>query len=583
MRRFFKKRTADSLSLAEMTLKNYKGYLLLTLIASVVTGVSAVFTTQVIGNAVDYMVGYQNVNFQGVRRAIIGLGVLFLLNTIATWAVTSFSARIAYNVSNDLRKELLHKLTKVPLSYYDQNSHGDIISRFTGDLDSISDALALTLGHLFSGVVTIVCVLGLMFYNSWQLALVVLLSTPLNLLAVQIVTKASQSSFEKQQNILGDISGFISEIIGNQKLVKALGYQEIATEEFEKKNQALYSTGWKAHYASAMTNPSTRIVEHISYIAVGVVGGLLALVSPAITVGTISKFLIFSGQFAKPFNDISGIMTNIQIAVASYQRVRGLYYAREETPETATKVLSRPEGYVEFRKVDFSYQKKTSLIENLTLSATPGQLVAIVGPTGAGKTTIVNLLMRFYEIDAGEILIDGNAIQTYTKDSLRKSFGMVLQDTWLLAGTIAENIAYGKEDASREEIIAAAKAAHAHSFIQALPYGYDTVVDEQSDTLSSGQKQLLTIARVMLTDPSLLILDEATSSIDSLTEIRVQKAFLAMMEGRTSFVIAHRLSTIEKADIILVLDQGKIIETGNHKELLEQKGFYYQLYQSQFS
>lgn len=569
-------------NLERKLLINHSKLIVITIIASLIYSLSNVFATLSISKSVDYLAGEGNADFSQLYKTLTGLVIIYLISAVANWLVSATSNRIAYGVVRDLRHAMFKKLNKLPLSYFDSSPHGDIVSRFVADLDNISDALSLSLVSLFTGIISVVVILIVMLTIDVRLTLVILIITPLTFIAAKIVTKASQDTFRKQQATFGDLSSFISETIGNQKTIKALGYAQESENHFKEVNGDLNEIGSKAHFASAMVNPSTRVVDHLSYISVGVVGGILAIKS-GLSVGQVSAFLIFSGQFGKPFNEISGVMSNLQTALASYRRIQQMMAQQEEIPDNDNAIdLVKPKGKVEFKNVDFSYSKKTSLIENLNLVSKPGDLIAIVGPTGAGKTTIVNLLMRFYEIDSGEIIIDDSNILSYTKDSLRSNFGMVLQETWLFNGTIEDNIKYGNPNATHDQVVKAAKAAYAHSFIVRLENGYDTVIAEDSGNLSEGQKQLLTIARVMLTDPSLLILDEATSSIDTLTEKRVQKAFLQLMSNRTSFVIAHRLSTIVQADTILVLDQGRIVETGTHKDLLEKKGFYYSLYSSQF-
>lgn len=561
----------------------HKKTMIITILCATIASLSNVFATLTLGDAIDQMVGKGDVNFPNLFRSLLLLAILYTVASITTWFVSILSNRIAYRTARDLRISIGDKLGRLPLSYFDTHPHGDIISRFTNDLDSVSDALSLGLVSLFMGIVTILSALIIMLYLSIPITLVILLMTPLCFLAAWILTKTSQKTFQKQQKIVGDLSGFISETVGNMKTIKAFGYEEKSVDKFETINADLNVTGRQAQFAAALLNPATRVIDNLSYTLVGIVGGLTVIASGINSVGTIASFLIFSSQFSKPINEISGIMANIQTASAAMMRVQSILNEKEQLPDQPdATLLEHPKGDIVFNNIDFAYRKNQKLIQNLSLEAKPGKLVAIVGPTGAGKTTIVNLLMRFYEINQGVISIDGKNIIDITRDSLRRAFGMVLQETWLFHGTVRENIAYGKEDASEDEIIAASKFAHAHSFIMRMEHGYDTMIAEDGGNLSVGQKQLLTIARVMLTNPSLLILDEATSSIDTLTEQRVQRAFFKMMYGRTSFVIAHRLSTIISADLILVLDKGQVIETGTHQQLLEQKGFYYQLYHSQF-
>ncbi|WRS28276.1 ABC transporter ATP-binding protein [Oscillospiraceae bacterium MB08-C2-2] len=555
--------------------------ILMALLCAVVSSLSAIFATLYLGYAIDAMVGQGDVDFPGLHRIILILGGLYLAGALFQWFVSVLANQIAHGTSQTLRHLTFEKLGRLPLSFFDQTSRGDLVSRFTNDLDSVSLALSLSIVSLFTGAVVVVTSLIFMLSLNVQITLVILLCTPVIFLVAWIISRFTQETYRRQQAVVGELSGFVSEIVGNQRLVTAFGYESRSVERFEAITARLKVTGTKAHFASALFNPITRFVDHLTYLLVGVVGGLIAL--GGVSVGTVSSFLIYSAQFAKPFNEISGVLGNIQTAFASLRRIFEILDTPEESAEAPNMPeLGHPQGAVEFRNVDFSYSSSRPLIQDLNLKVTPGSLVAIVGPTGAGKTTIVNLLMRFYELNKGALLIDGRNVSGVTRNSLRRSFGMVLQDTWLFEGTIRDNIAYGKPNATQQEVEEAARFAHAHSFIKRLPQQYDTMLTQDGGNLSQGQKQLLTIARVMLTNPAMLILDEATSSIDTLTEIRIQKAFLKMMEGRTSFVIAHRLSTITSADVILVLDKGKIIETGTHNELLEKGGFYAQLYASQF-
>lgn len=553
-----------------------------TLLFAALSSVAGVYATLLLGRSIDLIAGSGDVDFPGLFRTLWVLGGMYLCSALFGWLVNLTANRVAYRTARDLRHRAFAKLGRLPLSFFDRHPHGDLISRFTVDLDSVSDALALGLVNLFSGAVVVVSALALMLSLSPAITLVILLVTPLCFLVAWLVARSSQQSFRRQQAVVGEMSGFVSEIVGNQKTVKAFGYEEKSAERFKEINGRLYTVGKNAQFASSLVNPSARFVDHISYLLVGVVGGFIAM-GGGVSVGVVSSFLIYSGQFSKPFNEISGIMSNLQTAFASLDRIFAILDETEEQPDAPdAKALADIRGEVAFQDVSFSYSKDRPLIQDLNLRAEPGSLVAIVGPTGAGKTTIVNLLMRFYELDGGAIRVDDFPSTDLERDSLRRNFGMVLQETWLFSGTIKENIAYGKPDATDEEIIAAAKFAHAHSFIRQLPQGYDTPIGEDGGNLSQGQKQLLTIARVMLTNPAMLILDEATSSIDTLTEMRVQRAFFKMMQGRTSFVIAHRLSTIVSADLILVLDKGRIVETGTHFALLAKNGFYTSLYQSQF-
>lgn len=562
-------------------IKPYKFLILLALFCAFVSNIAVIVATYLNGKAIDNIVGINNVNFRGLIVILTTLAIIYIVSSIFQWFISRYANKIAYIIVRDMRRDTFESLNNQPLSYYDHNPHGDIISRFTNDLDNVSDALAVSITNLFSGVVTIVASLIAMLYLNVGITIAILIVTPICFIVASTISKFNQRFFTKQQESVGQLSSFVAEIVGNQKVVKAFNRESKSIEEFDKISDNLAKTATRAMFASAMINPSTRFVNNIAYISVGLVGGILA-VTKGVSVGIVSSFLIYANQFAKPFNEISGITAQIQTAFASLTRIFKIIDAEPEKSDNDDAIeLENSKGNIKIRNVSFSYDKKKPLIKDFNFEAKAGETIAIVGPTGCGKTTLVNLLMRFYDIDKGEILIDGINVQNITRDSLRKNFGMVLQDPWLFKGTVKENIAYGKPGATDEEIIAAAKSAHAHSFIKRLKNGYDTIVSDED--LSQGQRQLLTIARVMLADPKMLILDEATSSIDTLTEIRIQKAFLKLMEGRTSFVIAHRLSTIVSADKILVMNKGNIVEQGNHKELLEKKGFYYELYNSQYA
>lgn len=559
----------------------YKVQVILAILCAFITNIGVVVATYLSGLAIDEIAGIGNVNFKGLMIILIALGFIYLISAIFQWFISRYANKVSYLIVRDMRRDTFESLNKQPLAYYDHNPHGDIISRFTNDLDNVSDALAVSITNVFSGAVTVITALICMLYLNVKITLAILVVTPICFFIASMISKFSQKSFLKQQQSVGELSAFVSEIVGNQKIVKAFHREKTAMEQFEKISDNLCKTATNAMFASALINPSTRFINNISYIAVGFVGGILAI-KEGVSVGIVSSFLIYSAQFAKPFNEISGITSQIQTAFASLTRIFNIIDEKPEVPDKNDAIeLNNCKGNVKIENVYFSYDKNTSLIEDFSFEAKAGETVAIVGPTGCGKTTLVNLLMRFYDIDKGAIYIDGTNVKSITRDNLRKNFGMVLQDPWLFNSTVKENIAYGKPDATDEEIINAAKAAHAHSFIKRLKNGYDTIINDED--LSAGQRQLLTIARVMLAQPKILILDEATSSIDTLTEVRIQRAFLKLMEGRTSFVIAHRLSTIVNADKILVMNKGNIIEQGNHKELLEKKGFYYDLYNSQFS
>lgn len=562
-------------------IKGYKLQVILAIFCAFITNIGVVVATYLSGLAIDNISGINNVNFKKLVAILICLGFIYLISALFQWLISRYANKVSYLIVRDMRRDTFESLNKQPLAYYDHHPHGDIISRFTNDLDNVSDALALTITNVFSGVVTVITALAFMIYLNVKITMAILVVTPICFFVASMISKFSQKSFLRQQQSVGELSSFVAEIVGNEKIVKAFDREKTTMKQFEKISDNLCKTAVKAMFASALINPSTRFVNNIAYIAVGFVGGSLA-VKEGVSVGIVSSFLIYSAQFAKPFNEISGITAQIQTAFASLTRIFNIIDEKPEAPDKNDAIdLNDCHGNIKIENVYFSYDKDSSLIEDFSFEAKVGETIAIVGPTGCGKTTLVNLLMRFYDIDKGAIYVDDINIKDLTRDSLRKNFGMVLQDPWLFNSTVKENIAYGNKDATDEEVINAAKAAHAHSFIKRLKNGYDTIINDED--LSAGQRQLLTIARVMLAEPKILILDEATSSIDTLTEVRIQKAFLKLMEGRTSFVIAHRLSTIANADKILVMNKGNIIEQGNHKELLEKRGFYYDLYNSQFS
>ncbi|GFZ31718.1 sugar ABC transporter ATP-binding protein [Clostridium zeae] len=562
--------------------KKYRIQLILVIAFALTSNILSIVAPFFTGKAIDYMVKKGQVNFSAILKIVAFLSIIYGLSAVLQWFLSIFTNVISNRTVKDIRDELFEKLNTMPLKYYDSKANGDIISRFTNDIDAISEGLLQGITQLFSGVITFVGALIFMIDLSPTITLVVVVMTPLCFLLSSFIAKSSKKMFKEQSKTLGELNGYIEEIIGNQKIVKAFNYEERSEEAFKEINERLYECGRKAQFFSSLTNPGTRYINNITYILSGIIGAIVS-VAGGLSIGKISSFLIYSNQFAKPINDITSIATQLQSAMASAERVFAILDEQGESSEQDKQSINKADGKVEFKNVSFSYKKDRPLIEGLTMNIKPGSTVAIVGPTGAGKTTLVNLLMRFYEIDKGKILIDGKDIKEVTKESVRSSFGMVLQESWLFAGTIRENIAYGKSDASDEAIINASKAAYAHSFIKRLPKGYDTLITEDGANLSQGQRQLLTIARVMLMNPSMLILDEATSSIDTLTEARIQKAFLSLMKGRTSFVIAHRLSTIREADLILVMKDGKIIEQGNHDELLMKKGFYAKLYNSQYA
>ena len=562
--------------------KPYIGYLIMALICALFSVTFTLLGPVLIGKGIDLIIGPNNVDFNGILKIIVILMATIILGALFQWLMGLYTNIVTQKTVKDLRIASFSKINEVPLRYIDSNPHGDIINRVVNDIDLISDGLLQGFTQLFTGIVTIVGTLLFMLSINVSIALVVVLVTPLSLFVASFIAKKSHNSFKVQSATRGELSGYIEEILGNQKVVKAFSYEDEAEEKFKEINARLYESGVKSQFYSSLTNPSTRFVNGIVYAAVGVIGALLAI-KGKLTIGDISCFLSYANQYTKPFNEISGVVTELQTAFASAKRVFNLLDELPETPEDKDAIsLVKADGYLEINNVNFSYSENKKLIENLNLKVKPGNRIAIVGPTGCGKTTIINLLMRFYDVTSGEIKVDNTNITHLTREGLRRNFGMVLQDTWLYSGTVKENIAYGKADATDEEIIEAAKAAHAHNFIMRLPNGYDTLINDDGSNISQGQKQLLCIARVMLTKPPMLILDEATSSIDTRTEIYIQKAFDKMMEGRTSFIVAHRLSTIKEADLILVMNAGKIIEQGKHEQLLAANGFYANLYNSQF-
>lgn len=537
-----------------------------------------------IGRAIDEMFGVGTVNFPGITKILIGLGIVYFTGSLFGWLLAYLTNRIAYQTVNDMRDDLFHHLDVLPLKFHDNHPHGDSISRFVNDMDAVSDALLQGISTLLTGIITIAGAIGFMLFINPMMTFVVLLSAPVTYFVARFITTRSQALFREQAQILGGLNGYVEEMVGGGKVVQAFHYEDRSFEQFKSKNEELYQAGVKSQFYGSLSNPTTRLVNNITFSVTAMIGSLAVILSK-ISVGDLSSFLIYSNLFAKPFNEITGVLTQFQSATASAQRIFAILDLTPEIQDAvnAVDVEQNIPGTITFNHVKFAYVPERPLITDFSLVVKPGTRIAIVGQTGAGKTTLVNLLMRFYDVDGGSIEIDGININDMTRDSLRRKFGMVLQDTWLFAGSIRDNIAYGKPGATEEEIIAAAKAANAHSFIKRLPQGYDTVISGTGDSLSQGQKQLLTIARVMLVDPPMLILDEATSSIDTMTEIRIQKAFLKMIEGRTSFVIAHRLSTIREADLILYMKNGDVVESGSHEELLEQGGHYAQLYNSQFA
>ena len=564
-------------------LRVYKIHFILSLIFTAATVALSLYIPILVGRAIDLAVGVSNVDIDGIIKILVQIGVLVIITAILQWCINVINNRMTYGIVRNIRKEAFERIQKFPLSYIDSNSTGDVISRVITDVDQFSDGLLLGFTQFFNGVMTIVGTLIFMLLINPIIALLVVLLTPLSLFVASFIANRTYSMFKLQSEIRSEQTSLIDEALSGHKLVVAFNQEEKVSQKFHEINARLGKASLKAIFFSSLTNPCTRFVNATVYAIVALTGAMICIYSPAsLTVGMLSSFLAYSTQYTKPFNEISGVITELQNSIACAQRVFELIEApiieESENPDVPQKF----KGNIEFKNVSFSYSKDKPLITNFNLSVSAGQRIAIVGPTGCGKTTLINLLMRFYDVDNGEILIDGVNVNQYSRHTLRQSFGMVLQDTWLSSGTVRENIAFGKQDATDEEIIAAAKAAHAHSFIRRLPNGYDTVISEDGGSLSQGQKQLLCIARVILCLPEMLILDEATSSIDTRTEIRIQKAFETMMKGRTSFVVAHRLSTILEADRILVMKNGNIIEQGTHTELLAKNGFYTELYNSQF-
>ena len=562
-------------------IRPYSLFVVCSLIVAAVSVAAQLYIPILCGDAIDLMLGKGNVDFAGVGRIIVEVLVVAVVAAFAQWLLSVCNNRITFSVSRDLRNEALRKIQTLPLSYLDSHPSGDIVSRMVADVDTFADGLLMGFTQLFSGVLTILGTLLFMLSENVVITLVVVCITPLSLLVASFLAKRSYKYFQGQSSVRGEQTALVNEMIEGQKVVQAFGHEAESLDAFDEVNGRLQDVSLKAIFFSSMTNPATRFVNNIVYAGVGLVGALYA-VRGGITIGQLSVFLNYANQYTKPFNEISGVVTELQNALACAARVFELLDADDQIPEVENAAVLQPDGHVQLEDVSFRYLPDRPLIEGLSLDVKPGQRIAIVGPTGCGKTTLINLLMRFYDVNGGAIKVSGTDIRSVTRASLRGSYGMVLQDTWLRAGTVRENIAYGKPDATLDEVVAAAKAAHADSFIRRLPDGYDTVIAEDGGNISQGQKQLLCIARVMLCLPPMLILDEATSSIDTRTEVRIQKAFARMMQGRTSFIVAHRLSTIREADVILVMKDGHIVEQGNHDELLAAGGFYAKLYNSQF-
>lgn len=554
----------------------------LSILLAAVTVAASLYIPILTGDAVDLIVGPGNVEFAGIVKILVRIGVIIGIAALSQWVMSLINNRITYRVVRDIRNEAFRKIQILPLKYIDGRPTGEVVSRVIADVDQFADGLLMGFTQLFSGVITILGTLCFMLSVNVVITAVVVVITPVSLLVAAFIAKRTYDMFRLQSQVRGEQTGFVEEMVGSQKVVQAFGREKASLEQFDEINERLRKCSLRAIFFSSITNPSTRFVNSLVYTGVGIVGAL-SVVNGNLSVGQLSAFLSYANQYTKPFNEISGVVTELQNALACAGRVFELIEEPAQTPDANDAlVLGDVEGRVAVEDVAFSYHKGQSLIENFNLNVEPGQRVALVGPTGCGKTTVINLLMRFYDVNKGSIQVEGTDIRNITRKSLRRNYGMVLQETWLKRGTIRENIAYGKPDATLEEIVEAAKAAHAHSFIKRLPQGYDTVIGEDGGSISQGQKQLLCIARVMLCLPPMLILDEATSSIDTRTEIRIQKAFQKMMKGRTSFIVAHRLSTIRDADVILVMRDGHIIEQGNHETLLEKGGFYAELYNSQF-
>ena len=565
-------------------IRKYWFYIVCSLIFAALSVASQLYVPILTGNAIDHMIGVGKVDFAGVAAIVRVIVAATAVTAISQWIFGICNNKITYNVSRDLRNAAIAKIQRLPVSYLDAHPTGDLVSRVIADVEQFADGLLMGFTQFFTGVLTILGTLGFMLYVNVPITLVVVCVTPLSFIVAGFIAKKTYRNFHMQTEVRGEQTAFINEMIEGQKVVQAFCHEKENVDQFDEMNERLQKASLKAIFFSSITNPATRFVNNVVYAGVALVGALFA-VSGGISVGQLSCFLSYANQYTKPFNEISGVVTELQNAMACASRIFELLDEEERTPDKAdARVLTEEQvdGTVEISDVSFSYVPDRKLIEHFNLSVKPGERVAIVGPTGCGKTTMINLLMRFYDVDAGKICVSGTDIRDISRISLRRSYGMVLQDTWLKSGTIYENIAYGRPDATKEQVIEAAKAAHAHSFIKRLPDGYDTVISEDGGNISQGQKQLLCIARGMLCLPPMLILDEATSSIDTRTEIKIQQAFASMMKGRTSFIVAHRLSTIREADIILVMDSGKVIEQGTHEELLAEKGFYAKLYNSQY-
>lgn len=585
-----KKNTAQKGTLRKVLkyVQRHGFFMVLSILFAAITVALTLYTPILIGDAIDLIVGKGQVDFAGIAAILIKTGIIIGITALIQWLMNTINNRITYHVVRDIRNEAFRKIEILPLSYIDAHPYGDIVNRVIADADQFADGLLMGFTQLFTGIVTILGTLFFLFSISWKIAIVVVIVTPLSLFIARFIANRTYRMFRVQSETRGQQTAFIDEMIGNQKVVQAFSHEGEALEEFNRINDRLADCSLRATFYSSLTNPCTRFVNSVVYAGVALAGALICIATAGsvnpFTIGQLSACLSYANQYTKPFNEISGVVTELQNALACASRLFELIEEEPQIPEPADAVeLADVKGSVELNDVSFSYVPDRKLIEGLNLSVKPGQRIAIVGPTGCGKTTIINLLMRFYDVNSGSITVEGTDIRNATRNSLRSSYGMVLQETWLRSGTIRDNIVMGKPDATDEEIIAAAKASHAHSFIKRLPQGYDTVITEDGGSLSQGQKQLLCITRVMLCLPPMLILDEATSSIDTRTEIKIQDSFAKMMNGRTSFIVAHRLSTIREADVILVMKDGHIIEQGNHEELLAKNGFYANLYNSQFA
>ena len=561
----------------------YKGKIILMLLMALFTVAFTLYTPILIGEGVDTIIGPGNIKTKALLRILGTLAMVVLGTAVTQWIMNLLTNQVTYGVVQDIRSQAFSHLQEVPVSYIDSNQPGDILSRIVADVSQFSDGLLMGFTQFFTGVITILGTIGFMMSISVKISLIVILLTPVSLFVASFIAGRTFQMFKEQSEKRAEMTSLVEELVGNQKVVQAFSYEERARERFGKVNEELRVCGIKAIFFSSITNPSTRFVNGLVYTSVGIFGAFVVM-RGGMSVGQLTSFLNYANQYTKPFNEISGVVTELENALACAKRIFDFIDTPAQEPDVADAVeLEKADGSVNVENISFSYRKEVPLLQNISIDVKPGQRIAIVGPTGCGKTTMINLLMRFYDVDKGQIVVSGHPIRELTRDSLRRNFGMVRQETWLKAGTIRENIAYGKPDASMEEVIQAAKHAHAHSFIKRMPQGYDTVITEDGGNISQGQKQLLCIARVMLMRPTMLILDEATSSIDTRTEIKVQQAFAELMEGRTSFIVAHRLSTIQEADRILVMKDGNIIEQGRHEELLAKGGFYAGLYESQFA